>query len=318
MLLRSIGLMQKLLLLLLLSLIAACAGVSDSEMSDLEMPEKDAETILVGGATGRQGSAVVDELLARGYRVRALTRKPEGKKALGLQAKGVEVVQGNYADQVSLLAAMQGIERMFFYSGFSRNEVAEGNNVISAAREAGIRQLVYSSGAAAAPENGIKGAAKMQVELALVDSGVPYTVFRPVAFMENFDRQKKRFIKSGIVDSRDPDRMLYFIAIPDIGFFVGEAFEHPQQWLNKAMNIAGDKMTVGGMVNTFSNVMGRDIEYKQLSLAEFLVTMPKPLRPLFRWYEVVGYEADVDGFRADYPDLMTLEEYLRATGWAPE
>jgi uncharacterized protein YbjT (DUF2867 family) len=318
MLLRSIGLMQKLLLLLLLSLVAACAGVSDSEMSDLEMPEKDAETILVGGATGRQGSAVVDELLARGYRVRALTRKPEGKKALGLQAKGVEVVQGNYADQVSLLAAMQGIERMFFYSGFSRNEVAEGNNVISAAREAGIRQLVYSSGAAAAPENGIKGAAKMQVELALVDSGVPYTVFRPVAFMENFDRQKKRFIKSGIVDSRDPDRMLYFIAIPDIGFFVGEAFEHPQQWLNKAMNIAGDKMTVGGMVNTFSNVMGRDIEYKQLSLAEFLVTMPKPLRPLFRWYEVVGYEADVDGFRADYPDLMTLEEYLRATGWAPE
>jgi uncharacterized protein YbjT (DUF2867 family) len=318
MLLRSIGLMQKLLLLLLLSLVAACAGVSDSEMSDLEIPEKEAETILVGGATGRQGSAVVDELLARGYRVRALTRKPEGKKALGLQAKGVEVVQGNYADQVSLLAAMQGIERMFFYSGFSRNEVAEGNNVISAAREAGIRQLVYSSGAAAAPENGIKGAAKMQVELALVDSGVPYTVFRPVAFMENFDRQKKRFIKSGIVDSRDPDRMLYFIAIPDIGFFVGEAFEYPKQWLNKAVNIAGDKMTVGGMVNTFSNVMGRDIEYKQLPLAEFLVTMPKPLRPLFRWYEQVGYEADVDGFRADYPDLMTLEEYLRATGWAPE
>jgi uncharacterized protein YbjT (DUF2867 family) len=167
--------MQKLLLLMLMSLVAACTAVSDSASS-----KKEAETILVGGATGRQGAAVIDELLARGYKVRALTRKPEGKKALGLQAKGVEVVQGDYADQVSLLAAMQGIERMFFYSGFSRNEVAEGNNVISSAREAGIRQLVYSSGAAAAPENGIKGAAKMQVELALVDSGVPYTVFRPV------------------------------------------------------------------------------------------------------------------------------------------
>jgi hypothetical protein len=111
---------------------------------------------------------------------------------------------------------------------------------------------------------------------------------------------------------------LYFIAIPDIGFFVGEAFDHPEQWLNKAVNIAGDKMSVGGMVNTFSTVMGRDIEYKQLPLEEFLATLPKPLRPLFRWYEEVGYEADVDGFRADYPDLLTLEDYLRATGWAPE
>jgi uncharacterized protein YbjT (DUF2867 family) len=297
--------MQKYLLLLFVSLITACAG----------QPDTQPETILVGGATGRQGTAVVGELLARGYRVRALTRKPDGAKAQALKARGVEVVQGNYADKDSLLAAMQGIERMFFYSGFSRNEVAEGDNVINAALQTGIRQLVYSSGAAAAPENGIPGAAKMQVELALTGSGVPYTVFRPVAFMENFDRQQKRFVKNGIVDSRDPDRMLHFIAIPDIGFLVGEAFDHPDQWLNKAENIAGDKMTVGGMVATFSRVAGTDIEYTQMPLDKYLATMPKPLRPLFRWYDAVGYEADVAGLRAEYPDLLTLEAYLRSTGW---
>ena len=43
--------------------------------------------------------------------------------------------------------------------------------------------------------------------------------------------------------------------------------------------------------------------------------MPKPLRPLFRWYEEVGYTADVEGLRERYPGLVTLEEYLRATGW---
>ena len=37
-----------------------------------------AETVLVGGATGRQGNAVIDELLARGYEVRGMTRKPDG------------------------------------------------------------------------------------------------------------------------------------------------------------------------------------------------------------------------------------------------
>lgn len=274
-----------------------------------------AETILVGGATGRQGNAVVDELLSRGYQVRGLTRKPEGRKAERLAEKGVAVVQGDYGDTESLLAAMDGIDKVFFYSGFSRNEVAEGVNVIAAAKASGIQHLVYSSGAAAEPGNGPEGAAKTEVELALVDSGVPYTVFRPVAFYENFDRQQKRIAASGIVDSRDPDRMLHFIAIRDIGFFVGEAFDHPDQWLDRAVNIAGDAMTVQAYVDTFSAVMGREISYNQLPLDEYLASMPKPLRPLFRWYDEVGYEVDVDALRSEYPHLITLDQYLRATGW---
>jgi uncharacterized protein YbjT (DUF2867 family) len=275
----------------------------------------DPEIILVGGATGRQGTAVVDELLARGYRVRGLTRKPDGKKALALKSRGVEVVQGDYADMDSLRAAMDGIDRMFFYSGFSRNEVAEGQNVIAAAKEAGIEQLVYSSGAAAAPGNGLQGASKMLVEIALVESGVPYTVIRPVAFLENFDRQKARFANKGIIDSRDPDRVLHFIAIDDIGFLVAEAFDDPDQWLNTAVNVAGDRMTVSEYVDTYSAVMGQEIIYTQMPLEDFLATMPKPLRPLFRWYDEVGYEADVDALRVRYPNLITLDAYLRATGW---
>jgi uncharacterized protein YbjT (DUF2867 family) len=275
----------------------------------------ESETILVGGATGRQGTAAVAELLARGYEVRAMTRKLESKKALRLAEKNVELIQGDYGDPDSLRAAMDGIERVFFYSGFSMNEVEEGANVIAAAKAAGVRQLIYSSGAAAAPDNGIKGAKKMQVELDIVASGVPYTILRPVAFMENFDRQQARTAKSGISDSRDPDRMLHFIAIRDIGFLVGEALDHPDEWLDVAVNIAGDKMTVAAYVETFSEVMGREVIYNQMPLEEYLEIFPKPLRPLFRWYEEVGYSADVEGFRKRYPDLITLDQYLRATGW---
>ncbi len=281
----------------------------------LVMTAAESETILVGGATGRQGNAVVAELLARGYEVRAMTRKPDSKEAVRLAGQGAEVVQGDYADPESLRIAMDGVERVFFYSGFSMNEVEEGENVIAAAKAAGIKQLVYSSGAAAAPENGIKGSKKMQVELDIVASGVPYTVLRPVAFMENFDRQQARTARDGISDSRDPDRMLHFIAIRDIGFLSGEAFDHPDEWIGRAVNVAGDKMTVAEYVNTFSNVMGREVKYNQVPLEAYLDTFPKPLRPLFRWYEEVGYTADVEGFRAQYPDLTTLDQYLRATGW---
>ena len=263
----------------------------------------ESSTVLVGGATGRQGGAVVTELLERGYSVRGLTRKPESKGALALQELGVEVVQGDYGDPQSLLAAMDGVDKVFFYSGFSANEVAEGQNVIDAAKTAGIRYLVYSSGAAAEPGVGVVGSAKAQVELAIVESGLPYTVFRPVAFMENFDRQQKRTAKMGIIDSRDVNRELHFIAIRDIGFLVGEAFDHPDEWQGKALNIASDSMTVQEYVDTYSLVMGREVTYTQLPLEQYLQSMPKPLRPLFRWYEEVGYEADVDGLRKRYPDL---------------
>lgn len=275
----------------------------------------DSRTVLVGGATGRQGNAVVDELLARGYSVRGLTRKPDSKGAIALAGKGVEVVQGDYADPDSLLAAMQGVATVFFYSGFARNEVAEGNNVINAAKASGIKYLVYSSGAAAEPGIGIEGSAKAQVELAIIASGIPYTVLRPVAFMENFNRQQKRTAKMGVIDSRDPDRMLHFIAIRDIGFLAGEAIAHPEVWVGKAVNIAGDSMTVEAYVDTYSAVMGREVVYTQLPLEQYLQTMPKPLRPLFKWYDEVGYTADVAGLRQRYPELMTLEQYLRATGW---
>ena len=273
------------------------------------------ERILVGGATGRQGAAVVDELLARGYAVRALTRNPASEKAQALRSRGVEVVAGDYGDRESLLVAMAGVRRMFFYSGFSRNELDEGLNVIAAAKTVGITQLIYSSGAAADPANGVAGSEKMRIEQALVASGVPYTVVRPVAFMENFDRQQKRFANTGINESRGPDRMLYFISLPDIGFFVGEAFDDPGRWLNRGVNIASDQMTVAEYVATFSRVMGRPVTYTRLPLDEYLATFPKPLRPLFRWYDLVGYTADVAAFRAAYPELTTLEDYLRATGW---
>lgn len=274
-----------------------------------------AETILVGGATGRQGNAVVDQLLARDYKVRGLTRNLESKRAQRVAAKGIELVMGDYGDPNSLLAAMQGVEKVFFYSGFSSNEVEEGKNVIAAAKASGVKHLIYSSGAAAEPGLGMEGAGMMQIELAIVDSGVPYTVFRPVAFMENFDPLKADTVKNGFRDSRGPDRMLYFISIPDIGFFVAEAFDNPEEWIGEALNIASDKMTVSEYVATVSHVMGREIAYHQLPLEEYLQIYPKPMRPLFRWYHEAGYSADVDGFRERFPNLTTLEQHLRATGW---
>ena len=132
---------------------------------------------------------------------------------------------------------------------------------------------------------------------------------------KNYNGQQKRTIEYGVIDSRAPDRYVYFIAIPDIGFFVGEAFDNPDEWLGRGENIASDKMTMATLAQTFSIVLGQDVEYVRKPLDEFLQSFPPPLRPLFRWYDEVGYSADTAGWRERYPNLMTLEQYLRETGW---
>ncbi len=271
--------------------------------------------ILVAGATGRQGGAVADQLLSRGHKVRGMTRKPDGKKAQAVAAKGVEVVQGDYGDPESLRAAMQGVDGVFFYTAFSPNELTHGMNVIEAAKAAGISHLVYSLGAAADPEEGMAGAVAGQIEMQIRESGIPHTVVRPVAFMENYRGQQRRITQNGIVDSRAPDRIAALIAIPDIGFFVAEAFDHPDEWLGQAVNISGDQMTMQELAATFSRVTGQEIPYNRMPLEEYLRIFPPPLQPLFRWYDEVGYVADTAGWRARYPNLITLEQYLVETGW---
>jgi hypothetical protein len=81
-------------------------------------------------------------------------------------------------------------------------------------------------------------------------------------------------------------------------------------------------MSMGELAATFGRVMGREVPYNRLPLEQFLAQLPKPLRPLFRWYDEVGYAADTAMWRARYPNLMTVDAYLRDTGWqdwqAPE
>ena len=67
-------------------------------------------TVLVTGATGKQGGYLARELLARGHAIRALTRKPESAGAAALAARGVTIVTGDFEDQGSLERAARGVE----------------------------------------------------------------------------------------------------------------------------------------------------------------------------------------------------------------
>jgi uncharacterized protein YbjT (DUF2867 family) len=123
--------------------------------------------VLVTGATGKQGGAVVEALLTRGHRVRALTRNAASPAANRLREQGVEIAVGDLTDHDALLRATRGADAVYAmstpYEQGAEKEIAQGITITVAQ---GIT-ITYA------------------VEKHLQASGVPYTIFAPVFFMEN-------------------------------------------------------------------------------------------------------------------------------------
>ena len=157
--------------------------------------------ITVFGATGQQGGAVARALLAKGYKVRAVTRNPDSPKAKELQAKGAELVQVKNMDNVaSLEAAIKGAYGVFlvtnYWGMFAENpataydrEIAQGKAVGDMCKKLGVKHLVYSGlqyvkEIIGKPCPDFDG--KAIVEKYLDESGVPYTSTRYAYYFENF------------------------------------------------------------------------------------------------------------------------------------
>src|SRR5262245_52944178 len=104
------------------------------------------QIVLVAGATGRQGGAVVHHLLPRGWQVRALTRNPRGGGAQDLTRQGVEVVEGDLDDPTSLERAARGVYGVYsiqdFWAVGATREVQQGKNLAEAARKAKVEHFV--------------------------------------------------------------------------------------------------------------------------------------------------------------------------------
>ncbi|WUH98819.1 NAD(P)H-binding protein [Spirillospora sp. NBC_00431] len=135
--------------------------------------------ILVTGATGNIGAELVDILAAAGEPVRALVR---GHKPLPAPPDGVEHVTGDLDDPASLAQALDGAKGVFLLPGYR-----DMPGVLAEARRAGVERVVQLSGGSAASGDLTNAVTRYMVvtERALYDSGLPWTVLRPSAFMSN-------------------------------------------------------------------------------------------------------------------------------------
>ncbi|ANL66223.1 NmrA-like family protein [Rhizobium phaseoli] len=281
-------------------------------------------SVLVTGATGQQGGAVVRALTARGHRVKAISRKPDSDGAKRLAAAGVEVVAGDLNDGASVARAAEGVDTMFLmgnsYEAGTEAETRQGILVADAAKAAGIGHLIYSSVGDADKKTGIPHFdSKYLVEKHIAGLGIPYTISAPVAFMENtvapwaIDGLRQGVYAAAL----PPTRLLQQIAIKDIGAFVAALAERREQVFDKRFDIAGDELSGEQQVKILSEALDRPIRYQELPIAA-MRQQSEDTALMFEWFDRTGYDVDIAALRHDFPDVgwHSYADWARGFDWS--
>lgn len=279
------------------------------------------KVIAVTGATGQQGGAVARKLLADGWKVRALTRDTDKPAAQELASLGAEIVAGDMEDRAQLDSAFKDVYGVFSVQNYwlpnvqYEGEIKQGKNVADAAKAAGVQHLVYSSVGSAHRGMGQKHFdSKWIIEQYIHTLGIPYTILRPVAFMDN-NNWRRAYILSGTYTGMGlrPEKGVQTIAVEDIAVFVALAFADKKSYLGKTLELAGDELTEAQTAEVFSKVIGRPVVLAEPSGQSW--APEEEAKAAFNFFNGEGYDADIPALRKLHPGLLTFEQYLRKNGW---
>lgn len=263
----------------------------------------DTKHVLVAGATGRLG-ALVDVLLARGHRVRAVTRDVGSESAARLRRLGAELVPGDFEDPETVATAARGVDAAFAtgtaHKAGPEGEHRHGRNIADAVAAARVPHLVYSSGDGAAVDSPLPlFRAKFAVEEHIGSLPIRHTILAPVYFMENlFNPWNLPALDAGVFPSPVPvDMPLQQVAIADLVAFAALAIERPDGFADRRIALASDELTATTAASMLTRIVGRSM------LAEHRPPDAPALQALFEWLEREGHNVDIAGLHARYPEV---------------
>ncbi|MEZ4308976.1 MAG: NmrA/HSCARG family protein [Polyangiaceae bacterium] len=279
-------------------------------------------TVLVTGATGKQGGAVARRLLAHGHTVRAFTRKADSPAAKALADAGAEIVTGSLDDRASVDRALAGANAVFamstpFEAGIDA-EVAQGVLVADAAKAAGA-YLVYTSVGSADQATGIPHFdSKYKVEQHIRSIGAKAAIIAPVYFMENayFTREQ---LKGGIFATPlSADRKLAQVAVDDIAAYAVAALESPDTFAGTRHDLVGDEVSGADAVGILTRITGKPFSYFQVPMEMIRQRMGEDGALMYEWFERTGYSIDRAALAKAFPGVepTSFEAWVKKQDWA--
>ncbi|MFI9011237.1 NmrA/HSCARG family protein [Actinosynnema sp. NPDC053489] len=279
------------------------------------------EPILVTGATGAQGGAVTRALLARGHRVRALTRTPHSAAARELRRWGADVVPGDFDDPASLRAALRDVRAVFAvttpFGSDPDTETRHGTALIDAARD--VEHIVFTSASNADRGTGVPHFdSKQRIEEHLVNAGPRWTVLGPAAFIDDkFGDWTLTGLRQGTLHLPMPsDRPLHLVAVRDIAAVAALALEQPDRFAGRRLDLAGEALTPAGMAEALTAATGRPIRHHRPPL-DVVARHSADLAAMFRYFTEVGTDVDLPRLHAELPEVTwhRYADFVRALNW---
>ncbi|KAK6536780.1 hypothetical protein TWF281_000994 [Arthrobotrys megalospora] len=276
------------------------------------------KTILITGVTGQQGGALLKALQSNpdsSLSIRAIVRDPTAASQK-LGSKNIDFHKANLTDKASLIPALTGVDTAFLMTIPQPNaeaEVVQGKTFVDAAKEAGVKYIIFSSVGSAERNTGIPHfESKREVEKYIIESGIPYTFIRPVAFMDNFPLSGAgRFMALGMFKTALGGKKLQLIAAKDIGEFAAKAALNPEKWKGREFELAGDDLSVPEILDVYEKVQGARPWSVWLPYFIVKLMLPTDYFLMFKFFYDDGYKANIPELKKEYPGLQTFEDFLR-------
>ena len=226
--------------------------------------------VLVTGATGDTGRATIDELLARGRQVRALAHGQDDRSKK-LQDRGVEVVYGDLLDFGEVRSALNGVQRAYFVYPIRPGILQATAYFAQAAKEAGVDGIVNMSQKSAREDARSHAATDHWLAERVFDwSGLTVAHIRPTYFAE-WLLYIAPMIKAGLLHVPFGTGKHAPIAAEDQGRVIAGILEDPAPHKGGIYPLFGPvEYTYAETAQVLSRVLGKSVEYKQISFDSFL------------------------------------------------
>lgn len=227
--------------------------------------------ITVCGATGTTGSPLVDALMAKGAKVRAVTSDPA--KVAALKTKGCEAVTANFTDPAALEQAFAGADKVYLVTPAHMDMRRWKANAIEAAKAAGVQHVALATGLGASPKAGLTfGKWHSETQELLKESGLDWTFVQPTYFMQNLLWQADSIAKDGVYYD-DLGGPVAWIDARDIAEVAAEALTGPGHE-GKGYGLTGPEALAGeDVAAVLSEVTGRSIRCAPLSVDDAKAAM---------------------------------------------
>jgi len=309
------------------------------------------KAILITGATGKQGGAVLEQLSRHPsraeYTLLAVTRDANASSAHRIVERypDVKIVQGNLDNVSSLFEAAKSVlqdagkeEKIWgVYSvqvsmgkGVSYDgEVKQGKDLVDAAVQEGVTHFVYSSvdrgGNARSPSTRTPiphFQSKFEIEQHLVDKAgrrgerMGWTILRPVAFMDNLAPGFATKVFLAALRDTLRGKPLQWVSVEDIGLFGARAFREHEKWNARAEGLAGSELTMDELSDCFEKAVGIPAPATYGVFGSALMYMVTEMKVMVNWFADEGYGVDIAQLKQEEPKLCDFETWLRErSGW---